>query len=69
MTYFRINPVLALLLLLTAIAAALPFISYAPNRLVSGEGRGASSLAAVAANSLDAGGRWLRLADSLFYAR
>ena len=39
MTYFRINPVLALLLLLTAIAAALPFISYAPNRLVSGEGR------------------------------
>ncbi|WP_229016823.1 hypothetical protein, partial [Escherichia coli] len=25
MTYFRINPVLALLLLLTAIAAALPF--------------------------------------------
>ncbi|MEI5083400.1 hypothetical protein RJ918_34925 [Pseudomonas aeruginosa] len=30
MTYFRINPVLALLLLLTAIAAALPFISYAP---------------------------------------
>ena len=31
--------VLALLLLLTAIAAALPFISYAPNRLVSGEGR------------------------------
>ncbi|MBW9312964.1 hypothetical protein FA041_15675 [Escherichia coli] len=38
MTYFRINPVLALLLLLTAIAAALPFISYAPNRLVSGEG-------------------------------
>ncbi len=34
-----INPVLALLLLLTAIAAALPFISYAPNRLVSGEGR------------------------------
>ncbi|WP_311396314.1 hypothetical protein, partial [Escherichia coli] len=26
MTYFRINPVLALLLLLTAIAAALPFI-------------------------------------------
>jgi len=38
-TYFRINPVLALLLLLTAIAAALPFISYAPNRLVSGEGR------------------------------
>lgn len=39
MTYLRINPVLALLLLLTAIAAALPFISYAPNRLVSGEGR------------------------------
>ena len=39
MTYFRINPVLALLLMLTAIAAALPFISYAPNRLVSGEGR------------------------------
>ncbi|HGC4062257.1 TPA: ABC transporter permease [Escherichia coli] len=39
MTYFRINPVLALLLLLTAIAAALPFISYAPNRLVSDEGR------------------------------
>ena len=38
-TYLRINPVLALLLLLTAIAAALPFISYAPNRLVSGEGR------------------------------
>ncbi|HDQ5974879.1 TPA: ABC transporter permease [Shigella flexneri] len=38
MTYLRINPVLALLLLLTAIAAALPFISYAPNRLVSGEG-------------------------------
>ena len=37
--YRRINPVLALLLLLTAIAAALPFISYAPNRLVSGEGR------------------------------
>ena len=30
---------MALLLLLTAIAAALPFISYAPNRLVSGEGR------------------------------
>ena len=28
MTYFRINPVLALLLLLTAIAVALPFISY-----------------------------------------
>ncbi|HAM5613371.1 TPA: ABC transporter permease, partial [Escherichia coli] len=27
MTYLRINPVLALLLLLTAIAAALPFIS------------------------------------------
>ncbi len=67
MTYFRINPVLALLLLLTAIAAALPFISYAPNRLVSGEG--ASSLAAVAANDLDAGGRWLRLADGLFYSR
>ena len=39
MTYLRINPVLALLMLLTAIAAALPFISYAPNRLVSGEGR------------------------------
>ncbi|QED78275.1 hypothetical protein FTV91_18125 [Escherichia coli] len=39
MTYLRINPVLALLLLLTVIAAALPFISYAPNRLVSGEGR------------------------------
>ena len=39
MTDLRINPVLALLLLLTAIAAALPFISYAPNRLVSGEGR------------------------------
>ncbi|HFF5863055.1 TPA: ABC transporter permease [Shigella boydii] len=38
MTYLRINPVLALQLLLTAIAAALPFISYAPNRLVSGEG-------------------------------
>ena len=38
-TYLRINPVLALLLLLTAIAATLPFISYAPNRLVSGEGR------------------------------
>ena len=37
-TYLRINPVLALLLLLTVIAA-LPFISYAPNRLVSGEGR------------------------------
>ena len=37
-TYFRINPVLALLLLLTAIAAALLLISYAPNRLVSGEG-------------------------------
>ncbi len=66
MTYFRINPVLALLLLLTAIAAALPFISYAPNRLVSGE---ALSLAAVAANDLDAGGRWLRLADGLFYSR
>ena len=62
MTYLRINPVLALLLLLTAIAAALPFISYAPNRLVSGEGR-------VAANDLDAGGRWLRLDDSLFYSR
>ncbi|MCZ8878595.1 ABC transporter permease [Escherichia albertii] len=39
MSYLRINPVLALLLLLAAIAAALPFISYAPNRLVSGEGR------------------------------
>ncbi len=39
MAHLRINPVLALLLLLAAIAAALPFISYAPNRLVSGEGR------------------------------
>ncbi|MCX9932281.1 hypothetical protein LAD67_14810 [Escherichia coli] len=66
MTYFRINPVLALLLLLTAIAAALPFISYAPNRLVSGEGR--HLWQAVAANDLDAGGRWLRLDDSLFYS-
>lgn len=68
MTYFRINPVLALLLLLTAIAAALPFISYAPNRLVSGEGRHLWQLCNFA-NSLDAGGRWLRLADSLFYSR
>ncbi|TJB22468.1 ABC transporter permease, partial (plasmid) [Escherichia coli] len=30
MTYLRINPVLALPLLLTAIAAAPPFITYAP---------------------------------------
>lgn len=39
MIYFRINFVLALLLLLTVIVAALSFISYAFNRLVSGEGR------------------------------
>jgi osmoprotectant transport system permease protein len=34
-----VNRVLLLLVLLTMAAAALPFISYAPNRLVSGEGR------------------------------
>lgn len=34
-----VNRVLLLLVLLTFAAAALPFISYAPNRLVSGEGR------------------------------
>ena len=34
-----INRVLLLLVFLTFAAAALPFISYAPNRLVSGEGR------------------------------
>ncbi len=33
-----VNRVLLLLVVLTAAAAALPFISYAPNRLVSGEG-------------------------------
>jgi osmoprotectant transport system permease protein len=36
---FRINRVLLLLVLLTAVAVALPFVSYAPNRLLSGEGR------------------------------
>lgn len=65
-TYFRINPVLALLLLLTAIAAALPFISYAPNRLVSGEGR---HLWQLWPQTL-----WMLVgvgcaADSLFYSR
>ncbi|QRG80593.1 ABC transporter permease [Citrobacter sp. R56] len=34
-----INRVLLLLVLLTAIAAALPFVNYAPNRLMSGDGR------------------------------
>ena len=34
-----VNRVLLLLVFLTIAAAALPFISYAPNRLVSGEGR------------------------------
>ncbi|VDZ78010.1 osmoprotectant uptake system permease [Salmonella bongori] len=34
-----INRVLLLLVILTLLAAALPFINYAPNRLVSGEGR------------------------------
>ena len=34
-----VNRVLLLLVLLTFASAALPFISYAPNRLVSGEGR------------------------------
>ncbi|HCT5819365.1 TPA: ABC transporter permease [Citrobacter sedlakii] len=34
-----INRVLLLLVALTAVAAALPFVNYAPNRLVSGEGR------------------------------
>lgn len=34
-----VNRVLLLLVVLTVAAAALPFISYAPNRLVSGEGR------------------------------
>lgn len=34
-----VNRVLLLLVFLLMAAAALPFISYAPNRLVSGEGR------------------------------
>lgn len=39
MSKISVNRVLLLLVLLTMAAAALPFISYAPNRLVSGEGR------------------------------
>ncbi|EGT0662354.1 ABC transporter permease [Citrobacter werkmanii] len=39
MSNISVNRVLLLLVLLTFAAAALPFISYAPNRLVSGEGR------------------------------
>ncbi|MDI5454413.1 mechanosensitive ion channel family protein, partial [Salmonella enterica subsp. enterica serovar Cerro] len=34
-----VNRVLLLLVVLTLLAVALPFINYAPNRLVSGEGR------------------------------
>ncbi len=34
-----VNRVLLLLAVLTLLAVALPFINYAPNRLVSGEGR------------------------------
>ncbi|EOG3364718.1 ABC transporter permease, partial [Salmonella enterica] len=34
-----VNRVLLLLVVLTLLAVALPFITYAPNRLVSGEGR------------------------------
>ncbi len=33
-----VNRVLLLLVVLTLLAVALPFINYAPNRLVSGEG-------------------------------
>lgn len=39
MSKVSINRVLLLLVLLTAVAAALPFVNYAPNRLISGEGR------------------------------
>lgn len=39
MARVSINRVLVLLVILTAVAAALPFVNYAPNRLVSGEGR------------------------------
>lgn len=39
MAKVSINRVLLLLVVLTAVAAALPFVNYAPNRLVSGEGR------------------------------
>lgn len=66
-TYLRINPVLALLLLLTAIAAALPFISYAPNRLVSGEGRHLWQLWPQTIWMLVGVG--CALADRLFYSR
>ncbi|VEA54011.1 osmoprotectant uptake system permease [Salmonella enterica subsp. enterica] len=34
-----VNRVLLLLVVLALLAVALPFINYAPNRLVSGEGR------------------------------
>lgn len=39
MSKVSLNRVLLLLVILTGVAAALPFVNYAPNRLVSGEGR------------------------------
>lgn len=39
MSNVSVNRVLLLLFLLTAVAVALPFVNFAPNRLISGEGR------------------------------
>ena len=63
-----INPVLALLLLVILLSRQQRCLS-SVTRLIVWSREGATSLAAVAANDLDAGGRWLRLADGLFYSR
>ncbi|SUG32482.1 osmoprotectant uptake system permease [Salmonella enterica subsp. arizonae] len=62
-----VNRVLLLLVVLTLLAVALPFINYAPNRLVSGEGR--RFMGDLAGDHLDAGLRGMRAVYAVLCTR